>query len=51
MAKRSPFVSLGWTLRDYTKRVWDNAGEDNVPTCGLRAGTRIRTNQHGPTIR
>ena len=23
-------VSLGWTLRDYAKRVWDNAGEDNV---------------------
>jgi membrane protein len=21
---------LGWTLRDYAKRVWDNAGEDNV---------------------
>ena len=30
VAKRSPFVSLGWTLRDYAKRVWDNAGEDNV---------------------
>ena len=26
-----PFsVSLGWTLRDYAKRVWDNSGEDNV---------------------
>jgi len=23
-------ISLGWTLRDYAKRVWDNAGEDNV---------------------
>ncbi|MEO7457559.1 MAG: YihY/virulence factor BrkB family protein [Gemmatimonadaceae bacterium] len=28
--KRSPLVSFGWTLRDYAKRVWDNAGEDNV---------------------
>jgi membrane protein len=27
---RSPITSLGWTLRDYAKRVWDNAGEDNV---------------------
>jgi membrane protein len=27
---RSPLVSFGWTLRDYAKRVWDNAGEDNV---------------------
>src|SRR5438477_7004390 len=27
---RSPFTSLGWTLRDYAKRVWDNSGEDNV---------------------
>jgi len=27
---RSPFISLGWTLRDYAKRVWDNSGEDNV---------------------
>lgn len=26
-----PFpVRLGWTLRDYAKRMWDNAGEDNV---------------------
>jgi membrane protein len=24
------FVTLGWTLRDYAKRVWDNSGEDNV---------------------
>jgi membrane protein len=23
-------VSFGWTIRDYAKRVWDNAGEDNV---------------------
>ena len=28
--KRSAFISFGWTLRDYAKRVWDNAGEDNV---------------------
>jgi membrane protein len=28
--KRSALVSLGWTVRDYAKRVWDNAGEDNV---------------------
>jgi membrane protein len=28
--RRSPLVSLGWTLRDYAKRVWDNSGEDNV---------------------
>jgi membrane protein len=28
--RRSPFVSFGWTLRDYAKRVWDNSGEDNV---------------------
>src|SRR5689334_24754818 len=27
---RSPLTSLGWTLRDYAKSVWDNAGEDNV---------------------
>lgn len=30
MARRSLLVSLGWTLRDYVKRVWDNSGEDNV---------------------
>jgi membrane protein len=24
------FASFGWTVRDYAKRVWDNAGEDNV---------------------
>lgn len=24
------YVSLYWTVRDYAKRVWDNAGEDNV---------------------
>jgi membrane protein len=28
--QRSFISSLGWTLRDYAKRVWDNAGEDNV---------------------
>jgi membrane protein len=28
--KRSVFVSLWWTLRDYAKRTWDNSGEDNV---------------------
>jgi len=27
---RSPLTSFGWALRDYAKRVWDNAGEDNV---------------------
>src|SRR3954464_5324680 len=27
---RSAYVSLGWTARDYVKRVWDNSGEDNV---------------------
>lgn len=30
MAKRSLFATVGWTLRDYAKRVWDNSGEDNV---------------------
>ena len=30
VARRSRFISYGWTLRDYAKRVWDNAGEDNV---------------------
>ncbi len=30
MAKRSLLASLGWTIRDYAKRVWDNSGEDNV---------------------
>jgi len=28
--KRPFIVRLGWTLRDYLKRVWDNAGEDNI---------------------
>ena len=27
---RPAIVSLGWTLRDYAKRVWDNSAEDNV---------------------
>ena len=27
---RSALSRFGWTLRDYAKRVWDNAGEDNV---------------------
>ncbi len=30
MAQRRLVVRLGWTLRDYAKRVWDNSGEDNV---------------------
>lgn len=30
MATRPWFVSLGWTVRDYLKRIWDNAAEDNV---------------------
>jgi len=29
-ATRSFLSRLGWTLRDYAVRVWDNAGEDNV---------------------
>ena len=29
-ARRPALVSVGWTLRDYAKRVWDNSGEDNV---------------------
>ena len=28
--QRPFYVRLGWTLRDYAKRVWDNAGEDNI---------------------
>ena len=27
---RSSLTSFGWAVRDYAKRVWDNAGEDNV---------------------
>ena len=30
MPRRSLPKRIGWTLRDYAKRVWDNAGEDNV---------------------
>ncbi|MGH7664638.1 MAG: YihY/virulence factor BrkB family protein [Gemmatimonadaceae bacterium] len=30
MATRPLVIRLGWTLRDYAKRVFDNAGEDNV---------------------
>ena len=30
MPKRPFIFRLGWTIRDYAKRVWDNAGEDNV---------------------
>lgn len=30
MAGRPLYISLGWTIRDYAKRVWDNSGEDNV---------------------
>jgi membrane protein len=30
MARRPFYVSLGWILRDYAKRVWDNSGEDNA---------------------
>lgn len=28
--ERPRHVRLYWTLRDYAKRVWDNAGEDNI---------------------
>jgi membrane protein len=30
MPRRSLPKRLAWTLRDYAKRVWDNAGEDNI---------------------
>jgi len=30
VAGRPAIVSLGWTFRDYAKRVWDNSAEDNV---------------------
>jgi membrane protein len=30
MAERPFYISLGWILRDYAKRVWDNSGEDNA---------------------
>lgn len=28
--KRPWYISLGWTVRDYLKRIWDNSAEDNV---------------------
>jgi membrane protein len=30
MPRRPLLIRLGWSLRDYAKRVWDNAGEDNI---------------------
>lgn len=30
MARRPLLIRLGWTLRDYAQRVWDNSGEDNI---------------------
>jgi membrane protein len=30
MPQRSLIARLGWSLRDYAKRVWDNSSEDNV---------------------
>ena len=30
MAERPWYVNVGWTVRDYLKRVWDNSAEDNV---------------------
>ena len=30
MPTRSTLVRVGWILRDYARRVWDNSGEDNV---------------------
>lgn len=30
MPKRPLHSRIGWTLRDYGKRVWDNSGEDNI---------------------
>ena len=30
MAERPLLARIGWTLRDYAKRVWDNSGEDNI---------------------
>ena len=30
MAPRPLIHRIAWTLRDYAKRVWDNAGEDNI---------------------
>ena len=30
MAERPFLTRIGWTLRDYAQRVWDNSGEDNI---------------------
>jgi Predicted membrane protein len=30
VAKRRLPARLGWLLRDYAKRIWDNSGEDNI---------------------
>ena len=30
MPQRGLAARVGWLLRDYAKRVWDNSGEDNV---------------------
>lgn len=30
MPERSVVARVGWTLRDYARRVWDNSGEDNI---------------------
>lgn len=30
MPRRSFPARVGWLLRDYSKRVWDNSGEDNI---------------------
>lgn len=30
MPQRPLLARVGWTLRDYAKRVWDNSGEDNI---------------------
>jgi membrane protein len=30
VAQRPLLARVGWTLRDYAKRVWDNSGEDNI---------------------
>lgn len=30
MAGRPALQRMGWTTRDFAKRVWDNSGEDNV---------------------
>ena len=30
MAERAFAARVGWALRDYAKRVWDNSGEDNI---------------------